>query len=334
MKFYCAPMEGLTTFPFRQVHHRFFPGVDKYFTPFLVANQTLHFKRKEIRELLPENNKDICTVPQVLSNKAEEFLWAVRAIQQYGYSEINLNLGCPSPTVVTRGRGAGFLADPDRLDRFFDAVFQDLEADPDSRMIRISVKTRTGLTDHAEAGPLMKIFNRYPIHELIIHPRRRIDLYKGQPDREVFGSMMAESVHPVCYNGDIRSIEDYLRMKEAFPECDAVMIGRGLIRDPSLIERIREEIMPEETKKQLCSAGEPEMHSRLWDYQLALYHAYHDTIESDRDVIAKMKELWSYMGDLFPGTEKNQKQIRKAWTYEQYLSAVSGIFSDHQDGEK
>jgi tRNA-dihydrouridine synthase len=119
-----------------------------------------------------------------------------------------------------------------------------------------------------------------------------------------------------------------------FPDCNAVMIGRGLIRDPSLIERIREEILPVDTERQLCTAGEPEMHSRLWDYQLALYHAYHDTIESDRDVIAKMKELWSYMGDLFPGTEKNQKQIRKAWTYEQYLSAVSGIFSDHQDGEK
>lgn len=119
MKIYCAPMEGLTLFPFRQVHHVFYPGIDKYYTPFLVANQTLHFKKKEIRELLPENNAGLSVVPQILANKPEEFVWAVRTIHSYGYQEINLNLGCPSPTVVTRGRGAGMLSDPDRLDRFF-----------------------------------------------------------------------------------------------------------------------------------------------------------------------------------------------------------------------
>ena len=333
-------MEGLTTFPFRQVHHSFYPGIEKYYTPFLVANQTLHFKKKELRELLPENNAGIHTVPQVLTNKAEEFLWAVRTIQEYGYEEINLNLGCPSPTVVTRGRGAGFLADPDRLDRFFEEVFDEMEKDRAAYRVKISIKTRTGLNSHEESSELMRIYNRYPICELIVHPRRRADLYKGTPDLDVFSQMMEESIHPVCYNGDIKIPEDYQRIKERFPDLPSVMIGRGLIRDPALAVKIRaaedsREASPgwnlndsacqgAETELQASDISDmPEADKRLLrDYLGKLCRRYADYIDGEHDVVAKMKEVWSYVGERFPDRQKGLKQIRKAKTYARYEEGV------------
>ena len=359
-KIYCAPMEGLTTYPFRQVHHSFFPGIEKYFTPFLVANQTLHFKKKEIRELLPENNAGLHVVPQVLTNKAEEFLWAVRTIQGYGYEEINLNLGCPSPTVVTRGRGAGFLADQDRLDRFFDAVFEEMGKDSAQYHAKISIKTRTGLESHAESAGLMRIFNRYPICELIIHPRRRVDFYKGRADLDVFAQMMEESIHPVCCNGDINTPEDYQRIKERFPDLPSMMIGRGLIRDPALAVKIRAaegeiETSPEyslnnsasknaEMQMQTstgCSLNDtvcqnagmqpqasaifemPAAEKRLLQgYLRELCRRYADYIDGEHDVVAKMKEVWSYVGERFPDRQKGLKQIRKAKTYARYEEGV------------
>ena len=337
MNIYCAPMEGLTLFPFRQVHHDFFPGISKYYTPFLVANQTLHFKKKEIRELLPDNNKGICVVPQVLTNKPDEFLWAVRTIQGYGYTEINLNLGCPSPTVVTRGRGAGMLADTENLDRFFEAVFNEMTAAPETYQARISVKTRTGMEEHCPKE-LMEIYNRYPICELIIHPRRRVDQYQGTPDWDVFEEMLEKSEHPVCYNGEINTVEDHQRLKERFPDLQAVMIGRGLIRDPALAQKIEKyngqgymEHPQENAGKSEDSADYSDKSTDftdtrlLWSYQKELCHRYAEAIDGERDVVAKMKEVWSFMADLFPENKKGLKQIRKAKTYEQYEEGVRRI---------
>ena len=333
-------MEGLTLFPFRQVHHDFFPGISKYYTPFLVANQTLHFKKKEIRELLSDNNKGICVVPQVLTNKPDEFLWAVRTIQGYGYTEINLNLGCPSPTVVTRGRGAGMLADTENLDRFFEAVFNEMTAAPETYQARISVKTRTGMEEHCPKE-LMEIYNRYPICELIIHPRRRVDQYQGTPDWDVFEEMLEKSEHPVCYNGEINTVEDHQRLKERFPDLQAVMIGRGLIRDPALAHKIEKyngqgymEHPQENAGKSEDSADYSDKSTDftdtrlLWSYQKELCHRYAEAIDGERDVVAKMKEVWSFMADLFPENKKGLKQIRKAKTYEQYEEGVRRIMEE------
>ena len=106
MKFYLAPMEGLTGYVFRNAHRECFGEMDRYFTPFLASKK---LSSKEKKEVLPENNSGIDVVPQILTNKAEEFIFIVRQLEQRGYTEVNLNLGCPSGTVTSKNRGAGFL---------------------------------------------------------------------------------------------------------------------------------------------------------------------------------------------------------------------------------
>ena len=115
MKYYFAPMEGITTHVFRQVHSRLFPGADRYYTPFFSPTSDHLFTPRELRELSPENNRGAAVVPQILSKCAEDIVWASEGLRDMGYEMFNLNLGCPSATVTAKGKGAGLLQKPDRL---------------------------------------------------------------------------------------------------------------------------------------------------------------------------------------------------------------------------
>ena len=172
MHYYFAPMEGVTGAVYRRTHHEFFSGVDKYFMPFITPTTNEKLTPRQKRDVLPEYNEGVPAVPQLLTKSAADCIWAVNALHDLGYPEVNLNLGCPSGTVTAKGKGAGFLAHPDELDRFFDEVFAKCEG--------ISVKTRLGVHEASEFDKLLEIYNRYPITELTIHPRVRQDFYKGK----------------------------------------------------------------------------------------------------------------------------------------------------------
>ena len=322
MQIYFAPMEGITGYVFRNVFDACFPGADRYFTPFIAANHTHSYKSKEGKDISPQNNGVRQLVPQVLTNKSEDFLWAAQSLAGKGYREINLNLGCPSPTVVSKKKGSGFLGDPDMLDRFFDEVFAGWDSvKTESGCPQLSVKTRIGVTDTSEAARLMTIFNRYPISELIIHPRLQCELYRGTPHRDVFLDMMQESRHPVCYNGDIckrEDLDDLLRDTAKIPDGNpdtlrAVMIGRGFLKDPALIRKL--------------SGGGGADAAELRSFHDRLLEAYTQEL-SPKDALFRMKELWAYLRDRFEGEEKRLKKILKSGNQEEYLVAVDAIFTE------
>ena len=211
MKYYFAPMEGITGYIYRNVHHRFFPGVDKYFTPFLSPGSKKTMTPRELRDILPENNQGYTLIPQILTNKSEDFLRLCRDLKEYGYREINLNLGCPSGTVVSKKKGAGFLEYPGELDRFLEEIFSGTDLD-------ISIKTRVGKDDPEEFEELLGIYNKYPLKELIIHPRVQTDYYKNHPNLEVFAQALEKAKVPVCYNGDLFTEELYEDFRKQFPQ--------------------------------------------------------------------------------------------------------------------
>lgn len=305
MQYYLAPLEGITTRIYRRAYHDCFPPMDKYFIPFLSPHTKRGFNSKELAEILPENNKGMRTVPQILTNRAEDFLGTVKKLTYYGYDEINLNLGCPSKTVVSKGRGSGFLADPEGLDRFLDEIFEGTE-------VKISVKTRIGKADPGEFARLLKIYNRYPLEELIIHPRVQTDFYKNKPNLAVFGEAVKASRIVPCYNGDICSREDAKSIEESFPQIRACMIGRGIIGSPGLLGEI-----------QGRGPAEREVLRRFHD---RIYEEYRGTGMGDKNVLFKMKEIWCYMGRSFPGCEKQLKRIKKAEKTDRYEEAVAECF--------
>lgn len=305
MRYYLAPLEGITTRIYRRAYHDFFQPMDKYFTPFLSPHTKKGFTKKELAEILPENNEGMELVPQILTNRAEDFIGTAEKLIYYGYEEINLNLGCPSKTVVSKGRGSGFLADPEGLDRFLDKIYSNAK-------VRISIKTRIGKEDSGEFPGLLKIYNQYPVKELIIHPRVQTDFYRNKPNLYVFEEALRESRIPLCYNGDICSKEDAQAIEERFPSAEACMIGRGIIGKPELLG----EIKGEETADR----------ERLRKFHDQVYEGYREVSMGDKNVLFKMKEIWGYWGTSFPGCEKLLKQIRKAERLDRYEEAVQSCF--------
>ena len=289
-KFYFAPLEGITTYIYRNLHHQWFGGMDKYFTPFVSPTSNRDFKSRAKKDVIPEHNMDIPVVPQILSNRSDEFLYTAERLAEYGYTEINLNLGCPSGTVVSKGRGSGFLTDLDGMDRFLYDIYENCP-------VPLSVKTRIGRYEPEEFTEILKIYNKYPIHELTIHPRVRDDFYKNIPNWDVFEYALEHSVNPVCYNGDLCTIEDYERFCERFPTVDRIMIGRGLIGNPGLVHEIQ--------------TGEPVRLEEVSDFMWALKEAYQECM-ADNPVLFKMKEIWVYLAELYPQGERLWKKIKKA----------------------
>ena len=315
MHIYFAPLEGITTYPYRNLHHKYFGGVEKYFTPFLAPGPEQGMSVKEMRDVLPENNAGEPVVPQILTNRAGDFLLASKKLSEMGYREINLNLGCPSGTVTAKKKGSGFLLYPDDLDRFFDEVFSD--AAVRNGEFLVSVKTRIGKNEVEEWPELMQVYNRYPIHELTVHPRIQKEFYKGTPHLDVFTDILKESRNPVVYNGDLFTVEKVKEFREKFPTAGTVMIGRGLIRNPALAEMI----LQEETEP------EADILPRIREFHDALFEHYRETMSGDRNLLFRMKDLWSYMLAEVPDSEKLAKKIRKSQHVPEYLAAVEEVFA-------
>lgn len=307
MKLEMAPLEGLTTYIFRNAYAKHFGHIDKYYTPFLSLHKEKEFNHKERQEVSPENNEGLWVVPQVLTNSAEDFLRAAHTLKELGYEEVNLNLGCPSGTVVPKKKGAGMLEEPKYLEHFLEECFE-------KTPLKISIKTRLGMDEEEEWNRILAIYNRFPLEELIVHARVREDYYKKPVRLEAFGKALEESNCPVCYNGDVFTVDDYVRLTERFPNLEAVMLGRGLLQNPGLAGAIR---AWEETES-ICGQGEYSPKFRAFHDEL--YIEYQQIMSGDRNVLFKMKELWSYLLCGFPNMEKRLKSLQKLKTCVEYES--------------
>jgi len=336
IKFYFAPMEGVTGYTLRNTHHACYPGVDAYFTPFIAPNQHHAVNPKEHRDVVQSNNVGVSIVPQVLTNKAELFLWAARELKEkYGYTEVNLNLGCPSKTVVSKHKGSGFLEDTEKLNRFFDEVFSVIEAassqskpgSPENSYPKISVKTRLGLDLPEEFGGILQVYNEYPIHELTIHPRVQKEFYKGVPHIDAFADAVKETKLPLCYNGDIWTLEEYKRLREMFPTVKSFMIGRPLMANPELVTECRAyETCRTEGKEWTGYQNSVETLKKFHD---RLLQGYLVQMNGDgNNVLFKMKELWGFMNRQFPEQEKLIKKMVKANKIEEYERLAKRLFEE------
>ncbi len=321
MKYYMAPMEGLTGYVYRNAYHKFFRPMDRYFTPF-IANKKM--SNGEIRDLLPEHNEGMHVVPQILTNRSEDFLAVAKEIAQYGYDTVNLNVGCPSGTVVAKGRGAGLLAEPEVLDRFLYEIFEGYAG-------KISIKTRIGMEDENEWQDILAVYEKYPLEELIIHPRVRKDFYKGNPRLDAFSYAMEESGHRLCYNGDICSAEDLQDRKERFPDLDRVMLGRGLLCNPFLIEMSKTaDDVGRKTADDVAHDHMQEKKDRLYAFHQEILEGYIQIMSGDRNVLFRMKELWFYLGDCFTNADKYLKKIKKSERLVAYQAAVDALFHEQE----
>ena len=308
MKLQMAPMEGITTYIYRNAHAKHFGKMDKYYTPFLSLHKEKEFNHKEKQEILPQNNEGLNVVPQVLTNSSEDFLNAAKKLKDLGYTEININMGCPSGTVVSKKKGAGILEDTVALELFLEKIFE-------NQPMAISIKTRIGMEKPEEWEKLLEIYNKYPVKELIVHARVRSDYYKNRPNFEAYDYAIKNSKNPICYNGNIFSLEDCRNLQTLFPNTENIMIGRGLIANPFLSQDLY-------TQNSIKTV---EDWKRFKAFHDDVYMEYQKIMSGDQNVLFKMKELWTYMIGMWPDSKKQQKQIYKSKKCIEYEAAVKEL---------
>ena len=299
MRYYYAPMEGLTDSIYRRLHHKYFGGIDRYYMPFI--SPTIHrtLTHKEDRELPMADSVDFCAIPQILTKIPEDFLWAAQVCADRGYTEVNLNVGCPSGTVVSKGKGSGMLRSPAELDAFLEAIFKDSP-------LPISVKTRLGLENPEDFVSLLEVFNRYPIKELTVHPRVRKDFYKEPVREEWFRYAYENSKNPLCYNGNIMTRDQADSVSVQYSGVDAVMIGRALIADPGM----------------LCGGTTAEA---LEGFLGELTEEYIREFGSARNAMFRLKENWGFLRHRFENSDKLWKQLRKTTDIHEYNAITAQI---------
>lgn len=303
-----APLDGITKAVYRRVWQRFFGGADRCFIPYFSPTKEHLITKRERVELLPENNPDTLLVPQVMTNRSPELIWAAETAQSFGYRELNLNAGCPSGTITAKGKGAGLLASPDALDALLDGACGKL-------CLPLSVKARIGFTNPDEFPRLLDIFNRYPLASLTLHARVRKDKYSGTLHYDAFAYALRESRNPVSYNGDLRTVGEVSAFAERFPDADAVMIGRGAIADPALFRKLR--------------GGAAASRDELRDFTAALFDAYTVFYGGQTGHAAqRMREVWFYLIHLFDDTRRLNKAMRRFRTATEYRSIEAEIFRE------
>jgi tRNA-dihydrouridine synthase len=309
-----APMRGVTTCTYRTLIQRHFPGLDRAMAPFI---PTVHSKitRKLLRDVLPENNPEpLPLIPQVIGRDPQDILALTQALHDLGYPETNWNLGCPWPQVVKKKRGSGLLPYPDMIREVLDLVCSRSQA-------AFSVKVRLGTDNQTDLTRLLPLFNDYPLSEIIIHPRTASQMYEGTVDLDAFERCLAHTSLPVCYNGDIYTVEILHIMQQRFPQVQRWMIGRGAIQNPMLAAEI---------KGRYGVADPAQRLQDLRNFHDALYHTYSDILYGPASILGKMKEFWSYLAHSFPDPQRTFKRIRKTQQLPAYEVAVDHIFS-HND---
>jgi tRNA-dihydrouridine synthase len=307
-RLWLAPLRGLTDAEYRTALARHFEGIDLAVAPFITTHGGHRIKTRHVRDLLPANNRDLPVIPQILSKSPDDFVQLANHLYDLGYACVNLNLGCPFPQVANKGRGSGMLPFPERVAGFLEATIPRLAG-------RLSIKTRLGRHHGDEIHSLIPLFNRYPLQEVIIHPRTGVQMYTGQPDRDAFAACLRTLDPPVIYNGDITRLSDFNPLAARFPSAAGWMIGRGVLANPFLPGILKHGRDGYQNKVARFNRFHDELLER---YRIRLHGPGH--------LLNRMKGFWKYFPQCFRDSDKGRRRILKARTLTQYRDAVSAFF--------
>ena len=311
-----APFRGLSLKAYRQALARHIGGYDSYYAPFISGTGTTSIHPSKLVDLPAANDGGTTTIPQLISNRADEIILLGNALYERGYDELNWNLGCPFARIANKKRGCGLLPHPEEIERILDKVCRELKP-------RLSVKTRLGKTEPGEILRILPVFNQYPIKHIILHPRTGKQLYRGKARAEAFKECLKHSAHPLVYNGDIYHAGRLKKLQELLPGQRHWMLGRGALINPFLAREIRGHFISDNKKREGLEA----FHRSLWEH--AKGHIF-----PEKRQIGWMKALWHYLSGLFAHGEHLFCQIKRAQDSGEYLRAAHHAIAQEFAGDK
>ena len=302
-------MQGFTDFVYRKAYSEIFQGIDAFFIPYISVKNNQILKKYE-KEIHPENNPQIRVIPQVLAGSADEMLFLSKILEDKGYKEINLNLGCPYPMVTNREKGAGLLPHPDKVQKLLSSFFE-------KSNLRLSVKLRAGLQSANEIEQIIPVLNQFPLTEVILHPRIAKQLYDGEILNSAFQFAQQNLKHKLVYNGSIVLVDDFTACRQKFPEIDNFMLGRGILMNPFLPAEIK--------NMDISSKEKPE---KLKEFHQLVFKYYSESMDNEGNVLNKMKQFWIYFSYNFNNQRKTFKAIKKASTMNRFKHEIHQIFAN------
>lgn len=228
-----APLEGITTAPYRRTLFARYGGFDGAIAPFIGTIRRLKRYDYHLRDILPQANpQSPPLVPQVLGADPAGIATVADAVRRLGYSQLNWNIGCPIPNIVRKRRGSGILPYPDQVEAVLQALCsEDLPA--------FSVKLRLGLREPDEWRRLIPILNASPLDFTVLHGRTAAQMYSGRVDRDACAAFAAAYGGRFLWSGDIFRGADLESAATLVPDCAGFLLGRGVLQRPMLAREIR-----------------------------------------------------------------------------------------------
>jgi len=307
---YLAPLRGFTDYIYRNTFARHFDGFDGAVTPFIPTVTAGRFKPSHLKDVLPENNSAMPIVPQIIGNHPDDFISLAVRLFDLGYSTVNWNLGCPFPMVAKKQRGSGLLPYPQKIETFLETTIPSIPN-------RLSIKVRLGRRKADEIFQLMPIFNRYPLEEIIIHPRTGIQMYNGRADLDTFEKSLEQATHRIIYNGDITDLKTFQEVFHRFKSIDGWMIGRGAVTNPFLPAIIK--------------AGKDDITNKVETFRCfyeELFEQYRRRFAGPGHLLNRMKGFWTYFSKAFHNSRRIEKKVHRTQKMHRYLEIVDRFFEE------
>ncbi|MDR3651789.1 MAG: tRNA-dihydrouridine synthase family protein [Paludibacter sp.] len=304
MQIYLAPLQGLTDWIFRESFSEHIGRFDKTFTPFVRVQSGGFYRPSQCNDMLPAHNTFQKPVPQFLGKDADSFKLFEELCHEHNYTEANINMGCPFPMITGKAMGAGLLSHPADVSKLLEDIFTDTQ-------LKISIKCRLGQENSTEFQALIPVFNDFPMEEIIIHPRVGKQQYKGEIDVNAFALYAPQLKHPICYNGDILTINDVEQIQTLAPQVDRFMIGRGILQNPFLLAEIQKQAISQNQKADI-----------LRNFHLSIIEHCKQKYSGDLHFLKRLEELWEYHHLAFEDGRKIYKQVKKCKNLVQYEAVV------------
>lgn len=301
-------MQGYSDYVYRNAYKKTFKGIDKFYTPFIILQNDGTIRsshRKEIEHYTEDT--DLLT-PQFACSTEEEYLFFEEYFSEKKFSTMNWNMGCPFPMLLSKKRGSGLLAHSDIVDKILSKA--------NFNKIKLSVKVRLGHKSNEELKDMIEVLNKYPLEEIIIHPRIGIQKYKGSIDFDKFEEYAKLSKHKVSFNGDITSIKEIEYIKNSFPDIDSIMIGRGILSNVFLPLEIKGLEKPNSAEAKIL----------LKNFHNNILTEYTELMSGEIQILSKLKPFWEYFSLNFDNSRKIFKGIKKCVNLKKYSEAVRFAF--------
>lgn len=305
MQLALAPLQTYTDFHFRNAHFSVFGGVDKFYAPYLKMNNDGSIKEGPKKDILPKHNQLFSVIPQLMACCASDFLIMARYIEELGYKEVNWNLGCPYPMVTNRDLGAGLLNKPESIVKILEEVIP-------QTTLKIGIKMRMGMEDTSDILNILPSLNHFDLTEIIIHARYAKQLYNGTCDHEQFLNCLELTKHPVTYNGDITSSDEFTELRNKFSGIHSFMIGRGAMINPALFEEIKTgNFDSSEAYRRKLQIFTRKLEGSLLEFN-----------DSPGYALGKLQSYWEYLCDGLSDGKQLYRKLKKTKTNQDFMNIM------------